>query len=64
MSYNIKIAAWDVLREDAAVIRNEVFVIEQNVPAELEMDEMDAVCVHAVAYDAAGVPVAATVKWR
>ena len=58
MSYNIKIAAWDVLREDAAVIRNEVFVVEQNVPAELEMDEMDAVCVHAVAYDAAGVPVA------
>lgn len=58
MTYNIKIAAWDALSTDAALIRNEVFVVEQNVPAELEMDEMDALCVHAVAYDQGGTPVA------
>lgn len=58
MQHTIKIAAWDVLQAHASEIRNEVFVVEQNVPAELEMDEMDAVCVHAVAYDAAGVPIA------
>lgn len=58
MTYNIKIAAWDALSADAALIRNEVFVVEQNVPAELEMDEMDALCVHAVAYDQGGTPLA------
>lgn len=58
MKHTIKIAAWNVLRDDAALIRNEVFVAEQNVPAELEMDDMDAVCVHAVAYDENGMPVA------
>ena len=41
---------------DAKIIRFEVFVEEQKVPAELEMDHMDAVCVHAVAYDAGGTP--------
>lgn len=58
MNYDIKIAAWDDLRHDASGIRHEVFVIEQKVPAELEMDEMDAVCVHAVAYDQGGTPIA------
>jgi predicted GNAT family N-acyltransferase len=40
------------------LIRLEVFVQEQHVPAELEMDDKDAVCLHAVAYDAQGTPVA------
>jgi predicted GNAT family N-acyltransferase len=48
---------WVALNGDAKVIRFEVFVEEQKVPAELEMDHMDAVCVHAVAYDASGTPV-------
>jgi predicted GNAT family N-acyltransferase len=45
---------WNQLREAAAAVRNEVFVIEQRVPPEIELDEMDAVCVHAVAYDGDG----------
>lgn len=53
----IRYGDWDTLRTDAKTIRLEVFVEEQKVPAELEMDDMDAVCLHAVAYDAAGVPV-------
>jgi len=48
---------WATLGQDAAAIRTEVFVREQNVPAELEMDDMDAVCLHAVAYAADGTPV-------
>ncbi|WP_256080378.1 GNAT family N-acetyltransferase [Massilia sp. YIM B04103] len=53
----VRYGVWDQLREHATPIRMEVFVQEQNVPAELEMDEMDAVCLHAVAFDAAGVAV-------
>jgi len=53
----IKLGDWNTLSADAKLIRFEVFVQEQNVPAELEMDQMDAVCLHAVAYDEAGTPV-------
>jgi len=53
----IKLGDWNTLSADAKLIRFEVFVQEQNVPAELEMDNMDAVCLHAVAYDEAGTPV-------
>lgn len=54
----IRYGDWSALRADAQSIRLEVFVQEQNVPAELEMDDKDAVCLHAVAYDAQGTPVA------
>lgn len=37
-------------------IRNEVFVHEQNVPAELELDEHDATAVHLLAVDDEGRP--------
>jgi predicted GNAT family N-acyltransferase len=55
--YDIRFGDWSTLNADAKAIRFEVFVEEQKVPAELEMDHMDAVCLHAVAYDAAGIPV-------
>lgn len=55
--YDIRCGDWSVLNKDAKTIRFEVFVEEQKVPAELEMDDMDAVCLHAVAYDAAGTPI-------
>lgn len=58
MEHTIRIGSWEDLREEAALIRNEVFVVEQKVPAELEMDDMDAVCIHAIAYDEAGKPIA------
>lgn len=50
----VVVGDWAVCSEDAGHIRREVFVIEQHVPEALELDEMDAVCVHAVAYDEAG----------
>ncbi|USX18051.1 GNAT family N-acetyltransferase [Oxalobacteraceae bacterium OTU3REALA1] len=55
--YDIRFGDWTTLNADAKIIRFEVFVEEQKVPAELEMDHMDPVCLHAVAYDAAGIPV-------
>ena len=55
---NITIGDWETLRAHAQPIRFEVFVDEQKVPAEIELDEMDALSIHAVAYDEAGQPLA------
>jgi predicted GNAT family N-acyltransferase len=46
----IELLPWERARELAAPIRFEVFVREQRVPAEIELDDMDAHCVHAVAF--------------
>lgn len=58
MSYRIITGDWDSVREDAQRVRIEVFVIEQNVPIDLEWDEGDDVSTHAIAYDEQGQPVA------
>ena len=50
----IELLSWDRARAAAAQIRLQVFVEEQRVPADIEMDEHDAVCIHALAYDDAG----------
>jgi predicted GNAT family N-acyltransferase len=44
---------WSELGKDAADIRTEVFVKEQSIPAELEWDETDKVCVHVLVYSEA-----------
>jgi predicted GNAT family N-acyltransferase len=46
----IELLPWDRAREDASAIRFRVFVEEQGVPRSIELDELDAVCVHALAY--------------
>ena len=53
----IRLGDWDTLRADAQAIRFEVFVEEQKVPAEIELDAMDALSLHGVAFDASGAPV-------
>lgn len=50
----IELGGWECLRGEAAAIRHEVFVTEQKVPAELEIDESDPRSLHALARDAAG----------
>ena len=52
--HTIRLGDWATLGQDATAIRFEVFVDEQKVPAEIELDDMDAGCLHAVAYDEAG----------
>lgn len=44
--------------QQALAIRTAVFIQEQQVPAELEVDEYEQVATHVVAYDEAGTPVA------
>ncbi|MFZ6675922.1 GNAT family N-acetyltransferase [Undibacterium sp. Xuan67W] len=50
-SYQVTLGSWSDMQKDAQAIRYDVFVIEQKIPAELEWDDMDAQCLHAVAYD-------------
>ena len=54
----IVLGTWEQLRGDAYPIRHEVFVIEQSVPVEIEVDDQDPVSLHAVAYGPDNAPVA------
>jgi len=54
----IRLCNWDDARAEASRIRELVFVREQGVPPELEMDAEDAHCVHALAYAEDGLAVA------
>jgi predicted GNAT family N-acyltransferase len=47
----IELGPWSAAKAEARRIRLAVFVGEQGVPAELEMDEMDARSLHALAYE-------------
>ncbi|HET7364617.1 MAG TPA: GNAT family N-acetyltransferase [Burkholderiales bacterium] len=46
----IQLLDWAAAQEQAKRIRFSVFVEEQRVPADLEMDENDAASLHALAY--------------
>lgn len=50
----VRLGAWDAMRAHAEPLRTEVFVNEQKVPAEIEIDAWDPQCVHALAFDADG----------
>ena len=50
----IELTDWTVARAEASRIRKAVFVLEQGVPEELELDEYDALCLHALARDETG----------
>jgi predicted GNAT family N-acyltransferase len=49
--WRIELMTWERARAQAAPIRLIVFVQEQGVAPELEMDQMDAQCIHALAFD-------------
>jgi predicted GNAT family N-acyltransferase len=57
-SFSIRICNWDEACLDARRIRELVFVREQGVPLELEWDDQDEHCDHALAYAADGSAVA------
>ena len=54
----VRVGDWATLGPHASAIRTEVFVREQRIPAEMEWDAADAECVHAVAYNRFGLPLA------
>lgn len=47
----IELLGWESARAQASEVRLRVFVEEQRVPADIEMDDMDAASVHALAFD-------------
>ena len=51
MTVAVVIGSWEQLGAAASAVRHEVFVAEQGVPAELELDDLDAVSLHALACD-------------
>ncbi|SPE20541.1 Acetyltransferase [Burkholderiales bacterium] len=53
----IRVGDWEQMRAAATAVRFAVFVREQGIPAELELDERDAGAVHAVAFAPSGAPV-------
>ena len=52
--YSLKTGTWAELGQDAARVCEEVFVIEQKIPIEMEWDSQDADALHAVAYNGLG----------
>jgi predicted GNAT family N-acyltransferase len=53
----VELGNWDEMRGWAAPIRTTVFVDEQRVPVDMEIDEWDERSVHAVAFDRSGAAV-------
>ncbi len=56
--YRVVLGDWATCGSAASEVRHEVFVQEQHVAPEEEMDDRDAVCMHAVVYTHDGVPIA------
>ncbi len=50
----VELGDWPSMRSSAEPVRYAVFVEEQKVPAEIELDEFDPVSVHALALDGQG----------
>jgi YbgC/YbaW family acyl-CoA thioester hydrolase len=54
----LRVGDWASLGLHAQAIRASVFVEEQRIPIEMEWDEHDAQCLHAVAFNRFGLPLA------
>lgn len=54
----VRVGGWNTLGPHAQAVRTEVFIEEQKIPIEMEWDESDAHCVHAVAFNRVGLPLA------
>lgn len=52
--FRIELMDWERAQPIAGPIRFAIFVGEQNVPPGIELDELDASCLHAIAYDPDG----------
>jgi predicted GNAT family N-acyltransferase len=53
----IELLSWERAQPSAGPLRFAIFVDEQNVPSGIELDDMDAKCLHAVAFDADDKPI-------
>jgi predicted GNAT family N-acyltransferase len=57
MNFSIVIAPWTEIADQSRRVRESVFVVEQNIPVELEWDGIDPECMHALATDDRGVAI-------
>lgn len=55
--FSIQLLDWDSGRDSLLTVRREVFVVEQQVPEEIEVDEHDPVSLHFLAVDTADLPI-------
>ncbi|MCG8603169.1 MAG: GNAT family N-acetyltransferase [Verrucomicrobiales bacterium] len=55
-------ASWNLHREQLLAVRREVFINEQNVPEEIEIDELDPIAHHLLALLSGKEPVG-TARW-
>lgn len=56
--FRVRRARWPDDMPALKTVREQVFVLEQHVPADLEWDGLDEACTHALGEDAAGKPIA------
>lgn len=54
MKFQLTIGDWRAQQAHARAVRDDVFINEQNIPVELEWDDMDCVSLHAVVLDETG----------
>ncbi|MCC5811940.1 MAG: GNAT family N-acetyltransferase [Ectothiorhodospiraceae bacterium] len=57
-SWHLRHGDWRALKDHAIPIRHAVFILEQNVPESLELDELDANCHHWLVLDYQGSGIA------
>jgi predicted GNAT family N-acyltransferase len=55
---DVTLGGWAEQGADATVIRREVFVEEQHIPADMEWDSADSACLHALARNRFGMALA------
>jgi len=55
--FTVRLVDWSEAAEGLRFVRRAVFIDEQAIPEDMEWDEYDAVCRHAIAEDACGAPV-------
>lgn len=55
---DVNVGGWADQGEAATAIRREVFIQEQHIPADMEWDSADASCLHAIARNRFGLPLA------
>ena len=48
---NLRIGDWQMLNTDAKFVREQVFILEQQIPAADEWDAMDEQAIHFVLFD-------------
>lgn len=56
-AFAVRLARWRDDAQPLRAVREAVFITEQAIPASLEWDAADAVCLHALAEDGAGRPI-------